>query len=170
MVLTVAVPGASASAQAEPPALFISISPTVAGAAASATGPLPAVLVEIPAGDATAASTAPLPVLIILPPAGQATADMGPINPYNTIGEYLRAAYAELLVVQVLIEADIATAVAAQDVPVRDEAHSRLSACLLAQREVLRAIALDDKREPYEFVRPSNGAASAQGAPPVVTS
>jgi hypothetical protein len=109
-------------------------------------------------------------VLIILPPSGQATANMGAIDPYNTIGEYLRAAYAELLVEQVLIEADIATAIAAQDVPVRDEAHSRLSACLLSQREVLRAIALDDQREPYEFVRPSNAAASAQASPPVVTS
>jgi hypothetical protein len=125
----------------------------------------------VPSGASAAQAGAPSLAIIVLPPAGAATADIEAIDPYNTIGEYLRAAYAELLVEQALIEANVATAVAAGDDKTRDAFHSRLSACLLSQREVLRAIAIDDQREPYTFVQPPEASATASGSiPAVVTS
>lgn len=167
--LLVPVPSGAAAAAATPPVVVIAVAPTTGVAIAGAGTPTPTVFVDLPAGAAAAASTAPNPIIAVLPPAGVASADMGPINPYNTIGEYLRAALEQLLIAQVLIEADITTAVAAGDIAQRDEGHSRLSACLMAIREVRRAIAIDDQREPYAFVAPDEATALAGATAPLVT-
>jgi hypothetical protein len=85
----------------------------------------------------------------------------------QTIGDYLRAALESLEAQQVVLQAELITAVAANDQPLIDATQNQASVCSIAIAEVERAIEFDDIRGPY--VPAGVAGAAATSSPPAVT-